>query len=424
MDESGSRHTVVPPVQARGDVTSRKRQVRGQDRKRESRDAALMKGTEDWMAAGLDLESLDPTPESVKRLSETVPPSTEAERAAACWLGFAEIPESAELLARMESKVSDKQLKREVRRSLFRLEQRGIAPPRASAEPAASPALGREEDRGFLSHVDGRGEQVVWFVRPERSGDYYVLSGVVNYRRGLREADAGRVARPALRDLLERTRRRFSLRLLPADAAWCDLVLHEAYRQSDAKRDPGISRFPALRMEVSHRVPARIPCPVQTILEEELPPRIQELLGESARLLDEPELSGWLLDPEEVAPFEERLRELSDSPLVLNRLQQEERREKAHRAARAAIFAGEARADYGRRMEAQAYFFHLDGRADAARRALAVHRALAPGSPDLPEEIPFVVGLASRTFRVVEESWKAREKEEKRTSLIVKPGEA
>jgi hypothetical protein len=399
----------------------RRKPDRGRGKKGDSRDSALMKGTEDLSASGLDLESLEPTPESVARLAGLRPSSPEAERAVACWLGFAEIPEAAALLAEMEPRAADKDLRKEIRRSLFRLEQRGIAAPPRTAATSPPPLLAKEEDRGYLSHVDGRGDLVVWYVRPERSGDYYVLSGVLNHRRGLLEADAGRVARPALRDLLEGTRRRYSIRMLPADAAWCDRVLHEAYRESDAKRSAGVSRFPSFRMEISHRVPGMVPCPVHAVLGGAAGSR--EALESSARLLEEPELSGWLLDPDWMAPHLEALREVSDSPLVLSRIQQDERREKVLREALRAIFGGEAREIYRMRLEATAYFLSLDGREEAARRALAVHAALSPGSADPPESLPFVAALGARSFGAAQEAREARAREEKRSTLIVKPGE-
>jgi len=402
-------------------VTKQRKPDRGRGKKGNSRDSALMKGTEDLSASGLDLESLEPTPESVERLAAVRPPSPEAERAVACWLGFAEIPEAAALLAEMEPRAADKDLRKEIRRSLFRLEQRGIAAPQRVAGASPPPLLAKEEDRGYISHVDGRGDVVVWYVRPERSGDYYVLSGVLNHRRGLLEADAGRVARPALRDLLEGTRRRYSIRMLPADAAWCDRVLHEAYRQSDTKRSAGVSRFPSFRMEISHRIPGIVPCPVHALLGGTAGSRAP--LESSARLLDEPELSGWLLDTDWMAPHLEALQEVSESPLVLSRIQQDDRREKVLREAISTIFGGEAREIYRMRLEATAYFLSLDGREEAARRALAVHEALSPRSADPPEGLPFVAALAARSFGAAQEAREARAREEKRTSLILKPGE-
>jgi hypothetical protein len=403
-------------------LTIRKKHSKEHEKKKESRDAALMKGTEDLLALGVDLEALEASEDSVAVLSGIKPPSPEAEQAMACWLGFAEIEPSADLLTKMESGARDKELKKEIRRSLFRLEQRGVAAARRALDTTAPPALSREQDRGYLSHVDGRGDQVIWYVRPERSGDYYILSGVVNDRKGLLEADAGRVARPGLRDLLEGTRRRFSIRLVPGDPLWCDLVLHEAYRKSGSKHNPGVARFTAYRMEISHRVPERVPCPVHAHFGALRPEERDGLVESSARLLEEPEMAGWILDADWMAPHLPALLEISESPLVLNRFQREERREKAVQEALAAILSGGAAEIYRRRMEAASYFFLQDGREEAARRALAVHSALAD-FPGPPEAIPFLRALGTKSLAAAEEAQRQRQAEEKRSSLILKPGE-
>jgi len=405
-------------------VITRKKRSRALEKRKHSRDAVLMRGTEELLAAGIDLEVLEPTAASVTRLKGLPAPSMEMARAIACWLGFTEIPEAATMLAEWEETAQDKDLKREVRRSLFRLEHRGVAVPQRTAGPAASPVLTREEDRGYLSPLDGRGDQIVWYVKAERGGDYYVLSGVVNDRRGLVDSDAGRVARPALRELLDGARKRFSLRLLPAEAAYCDLILQEAYRSSASKRDSGVARFPSYRMEITHRIPQKIPCPVHAKLDDAAVLRDPGLLASSGRLLEEPELAGWLLEPEWMAPHLEAIREVRESPLVLNQYQSEERLARLIDTARTVIFGGAARAIYHRRLEMMAYYFLLDGREESARRALAVSLALAQeGAGEEAGSFPFASDLTHRSFSAFERAEKERAEEERRTSLIVKPGE-
>ncbi|MCI0408535.1 MAG: hypothetical protein L0191_08235 [Acidobacteria bacterium] len=400
----------------------KKKHSKEHEKKKESRDAALLKGTEDLLQMGLDLESLEATVESVQRLAQTPPPSPEAERAAACWLGFVELPESAELLLAMEGRASEKELKREIRRSLFRLEQLGLAVAHPVAH-SATPPLSKEMDRGFLSPVDPRGDQVIWFVKEEGSGDYFVLSGVINDRGGLVEADAGKVARPAFRDLVERTYRRFSLKMLQADAAWCDRVLHEAYKRSIHRRNPGVAHFPSYRMEISHQLPEAVACPVRALLGEASPQDREDLLSSSGRLLDEGEMARWTLDPEWIAPHREAFRDASDSPLVLSRFQKEERAARALKEACEAIFSGEARGLYAGRLESMAYYFHLEGRGKAARQALALSTALGESTPEGAAALPFVLELTRRSLAALDEAERRKVQEEQGPSLIVKPTE-
>jgi hypothetical protein len=403
-------------------LSTKRKHSKEHEKKKVSRDAALLKGTEDLLQLGVDLESLEATAEAVRRLSQTKAPSPEAERAAACWLGFVELPESVDLLLAMEGRATDKELKREIRRSLFRLEQRGLTVAHPTAHSAAPP-LSKEMDRGFVSPIDPRGDQVIWFVKEEGSGDYFVLSGVINDRGGLVEADAGRVARPAFRDLVERTYRRFSLKMLQADAVWCDRVLHEAYKRSIHRRNPSVARFPAYRMEISHQLPEAVACPIRALLGEASPQDREELLSTSGRLLDEGELARWTLDLEWIAPFREAFRDASDSPLVLSRFQKAERVERALKEACEAIFSGEARGLYVGRLESMAYYFHLDGRDRAARQALEVSAALGESTPQAAAGLPFVLELARRSLVAQEEAERRKVQEERGPSLIVKPTE-
>jgi hypothetical protein len=403
-------------------LNTKKKHSKEHEKKKESRDAALLKGTEDLLQMGLDLESLEATVESVRQLAAMSPPSPEAERATACWLGFVELPESADLLQAMETRASDKELKREIRRSLFRLEQRGLTIAHPVAQSAAPP-LSKEVDRGFLSPIDARGDQVVWYVKEEGSGDYFVLSGVISDRGGLVETDAGRVARPAFRDLVERTYRRFSLKMLQADAAWCDRLLHEAYKRSLHRRNPSVARFPSYRMEISHQLPEAISSPIRALLGEDNGRARENHLSSSSRLLDEPELRGWSLEPQWTAPHREAFRDASSSPLVLSRFQKEERAGRALKAACEAIFSGEARGLYSGRLESMAYYFHLDDRGGPARQAMAVSTALAESTPEGAAELPFVMELTRRSLAAQDEAERRKEQEEKGPSLIVKPPE-
>jgi hypothetical protein len=401
-------------------LTRQKKQGK-RPRKTDPRDAALLAGTEELLALGVDLETLEPSAESVSRLAGLAPPSPEAERAIACWLGFAEIPEAAERLVAMEAAAQKKELRREIRRSLFRLEQRGVAIPRPAAPATGARALGREEDAGYLSPVDRRGDQIVWYVHPTPDGDYFLISGVLSERDGMVEADAARVDRPAFRDLVASSRARFGVRMLEADPGYCDLLLHDGYRANPTKRGPGVSRYPAFRMEITHRAPERVACPVHALLGGA--GSGTAVVDESARLLAEPEMEGWLLDPVWIAPHREPIREARDSRVVVSRHQKEERIDRLMRESAAAVFAGEAAGVYARRLERMAYYFLLDGREAAARRALAVSAALVDAGSGAADRIPFVMELTRRSFAAAEAAERAREKEERRGSVIVKPGE-
>src|SRR5262245_8898994 len=91
---------------------------------------------------------------TVAALTEALAADAGAALAVADLLGAIATPESAALLARIEEGAhQDKLLRREARRSLYRLKQRGVATPQEAAAPAR-PVLAGPEAEGLLSISD------------------------------------------------------------------------------------------------------------------------------------------------------------------------------------------------------------------------------------------------------------------------------
>src|SRR5229473_7048230 len=108
-------------------------------------------------------------------------------------LGKIESADSAATLAEMEMGASGAP-RREIRRALFRLRQRGIEPARAATEAASAPRTVGAAESGMsalLSPVDAEGVSVVWLLKPRSGGGIRRLAGFVSEAAGLLGA-AGR----------------------------------------------------------------------------------------------------------------------------------------------------------------------------------------------------------------------------------------
>src|SRR3990170_5808497 len=99
-----------------------------------------------------------------------------ADLAIAARLGAQPEAASVEALTAMEASSQDKLVRKEIRRSLYRLERRGLPLPQSTtAKPtlvASGPVL-----EGYLSAVDGSGDQLVWLVKPRPAGVAHVFAG-------------------------------------------------------------------------------------------------------------------------------------------------------------------------------------------------------------------------------------------------------
>jgi hypothetical protein len=326
-------------------------------------------------------------------------------------------PEVAALLTALEAKTLDRAVRKEIRRSLYRLRQRGVAVPEPASRPAPVSAASPTEAEGFVSGFDARGDRVLWIARALHTGGSWVVAATANEPGGLRDVHAAETSRKQLRQIRRRMSDEAGVRLVPTDWRTVDALLVEAHERaaaSERERD-----YLRLRPRLTAEPPPPAAEPVSARVS---PPSAEEtpaLLAGSAALLEEPELRGWYPTAEAAAPFVEEISGLRASPLVLSRVAEEERVREVLRRAASSLFPP---AVLERRLRGTAYVLAETGHGDSARRALAVARVLGERPADA-HDVPVVAALVERAVGTLLAQTTAREDETRRSSLVVTPGE-
>jgi len=307
--------------------------------------------------------------------------------------------------------------RREVRRALYRLRQRGVATPeRPVDEPPRRRDLGSDIE-GFVSAHDASGDRLLWLVKRQASGGSLVVAAQANEPEGLRDVQAVDMSRKHLRAVRQRLAREGGVTLVAAPWATVDALLVEAHERTttrDRARD-----YLRVRAEVTAEPPA---APAEPLSSQAPPPGLDEartLAAASAPLLGEAPFAAWGPGAEAAAPFVAEITALRDSPLVLNELQQRERVREVLRRAAEALYPAAA---FARRLEGTAYVLAETGRGPAARAALAI-AALLRARPAEGYETPFVSGAVERALGTLLSADVARQTEERRSALVATPGE-
>jgi hypothetical protein len=136
---------------------------------------------------------------------------------------------------------------------------------------------------------------------------------------------------------------------------------------------------------------------VYKFLDEEEIVRDTLLLRSSDTLLEVEPFGSWRLSEESVSPFASKIKELSESRLVISQSSQLERVEQIYREAATELFTAEIRQRYKRLLEEAALLLYLENREQEAKRALAV-------ALDLEKEVGvftennFILGLVKRSI--------------------------
>jgi hypothetical protein len=363
-------------------------------------------------AAGIDVGALEAGSLDVSALVGA--PNGPAVLAALGEVGGETIAQTLRALEERAPKVVRKAL----RRALFRLEQRGVAVPPATPATAPAAATAGPEIEGWLSGFDGRGDRIGWLVRPV-GGSLLLVAAQLNEPAGLEDVLTTEVSRKQFKQAREGIQKGTGMRLIEADWRVVDALLVEAHERAaspEPRRD-----YLRVRSRLTELPPARPAEPRSRRVE---PPaddaEASALVVAGAALVGEPELAAWWPAPEALLPYLEELQAVRESPIVLSEAQQGDRLRTVLAHAAEALYPP---AVLARRLTGTAYVLAETGRREAARQALATAAALEAnpaGAPDLP----FVATLVQQRLGRLFAAQLARQEDERRSSLVVTPGEA
>jgi len=357
------------------------------------------------------------------RLEPTWGSAPEEEVRAVATLGASTVPEAGARLAALEAR-SGKQVRREIRRALYKLEQRGLwSSPEPPPPPSTNELLGRrvEEPEGWLSAIDFAGNRLAWLARPLSHG-VATLSAVVNDLSGIRELHAGETTRKALAQARKELADKHDLTLVEAPWAHVDALVARAF---DATADrSGCSDYPQARaLVVPHPPTSAPPPPVDALVDRALAAADAEALARSADALAEHELATWLLPLEWMKPTLEELDSTQQSVLVLSRAQKDERLRSIIEHAVDEILGEPSRREiYAGRLDESAYLLARRGALDLARALVAASAATSAGQPI--RAVPVLAELTRRSLSLALQVEAERARDTARSSLVVSPAQA
>ena len=379
----------------------------------------MRRGIEQLRQSGLAID--DSSPALVPCLREQAGKGRDTDLAVVFSLGRIADRTAVEALSTIEKETSDRDVKREVKRSFFKLAQRGLAVPKdqpvetkATAFFASTPDI-----EAYMSSVDGGGGRLVWLAKVQPSHGLQFIQAMLHDREGLLRIGSAQVRRKELRKMAGDIKQQHDVTMISVPWEYADQILYEGYERAKARSQNGLEDFHEICSIINSAKPKEQPHPIYRRLNPD-EARDGAWREQSRRLLDEPELHYWILTDDWLQAFLPQIEEAQASRLVLNPVQKEERLAAIVRDAVKALCAGENAKLFQRRMEDMALYFVETGRAEVAKLALAIALQTGEGDPG-PLDVSFLTGIVQKSFAYFLSEQKAKKKEEEEASLIVKP---
>lgn len=330
-------------------------------------------------------------------------------------------PETAQLLTRMMGKSEEKQVSKSIKRTLYRLRQKGIQweeQPSKDRPILRAPKLAEPE--GYLGAIDSAGSRIIVIARPRPLRGLFMVFSIVNDLEGIQRFSLKELSKKGLEEFVKGplSSRDFPIVLTPG--AYCIHLLKEASSVSRRLSKPLPHGYHDAQNEfkdLSWDDPA--PIIYQYMKEDEIKDQAG-LLSESANLHEIPPFSAWFLKDQEVQGYVSDIKDAQESRLVLTSDQKDARLNSIFRKALEELFPEDKRLLWKRRLEEMAYILQKTGKEKKAKITMSAAIDLKnPFSPIDPN--PFIWGLLLKSIYIlIEGDYEEKEKEEK-ASLIVTP---
>ncbi|MFW6115040.1 MAG: hypothetical protein ACOC6E_01950 [Thermodesulfobacteriota bacterium] len=329
--------------------------------------------------------------------------------------------DTAQLLVKMREETHDKKVIKAIKRSLYRLKQKGVTWEEKPSEekPAFAPPKPAEPE-GYLSPIDAAGSRIIAAARTIPQRGLWVIFSIASDVEGIQQLTVNQFTRKEFRSFLRDSLSSEEFPVIEAPGAYCIHLLKEAKALTQSLSRPlpqgfdeAISRF----RDVVWDEPGAI---IYRYIKEDEIKDIPYLLQESARLHAVMPFASWYLEEQEVGKYAAQIAEAEQSKIVLRPDQKEARINAVYRQAMEELFPEEKRLLWKRRLEEMAYVLLKTGNEDEARQALSaavdLKKPLSAIEPNL-----FIWNLVLKSIEILLERDQEKKEEKQKSSLIVPP---
>jgi hypothetical protein len=295
---------------------------------------------------------------------------------------------------------AEKPVRRALKAALYRLERQGLVKKEEETESEPRVLIPRPADRqaeAWASWPESQGERGMVLKLPDAGRGYVMAIAVVNSEGVFHEFEAIQTTRKGVRALLDKMTGGVEGRLIEIPLEHFRFLIEEVAEIYQRQSHALPSGYEPIHKYLASWVEVVSSPHVYNLLDEKEIVEDPILLRTSDSLLEVQPFVTWRLSEGLIQSFVEKIKELSESRLVISQSVQMERTAQIHREAAAEIFTPELRQHYRRLLEETALLLHLTGRPQEAKRALAVAIDLENEIGLLTED-NFILGLVKRSI--------------------------
>jgi hypothetical protein len=306
-----------------------------------------------------------------------------------------------EILQAHFGRTPDKTRQKALKKAFHHLKAHGVEIPPDLVKPDQSTAIKQIVTpalvKGYMSRIEGNGSRMLILHLPRQGQSFNLFLALGNDVEGLKDTYAVLLSNKETKKYLDSTRQDMPGELVDVPPAYILKILEDFYQVNPDQSSEAVANYLRIRSVLQDRL-GQEPAPDLNSL---LPPleNREQYLEQAKNLPLEDDFLNWHLDPEILAPWLEKIREIENSPLVLSSDQKVARVERTMEEAIKQLYPPDQRQILSRRLLEMAYYLDHTNRPHLARQAQAAGKDLKRERSSLEQENPFLLGLVMFPLR-------------------------
>jgi hypothetical protein len=263
-----------------------------------------------------------------------------------------------ELVASIAKSFQQKEVKKAIRRTLFKLKQRGVALADVDLEqpPAFQPRRVQEEKpEAYVGPIDGTGSRPILIAIPQLPQGIGLGVGVINDEKGILEYAFGRYSKKQAKEMQALFFKKLSF-MVETSLSHATALQEEAHGLRVEKGEASGDYNQIREWLLEHVPPLENPPAYEFLSAESIS---GEVLTDSQiqKLLAHPLLAGWVTQPDKLKSVADEIAHAERSPILLSGMQKAERINQIKETSIRQLYPEKQRALMKKRLEETAYLF-------------------------------------------------------------------
>ena len=293
-----------------------------------------------------------------------------------------EDPRTIDLLYMVEDAFDEKNVLKAVKKTLFKLKQKGITiPARNKPQSTSFPPkkLETESPEAYISSIDTEGGQSILFMIPHIYKGVEVGIGVVNYNSGIEYFIYNQCGKKRSKEIkkyfIEQNRR-----VVETSMPHATTILENAYKRDELKAGESAADYLKLRPWLLENITLREESIIYDFISKQEISEVDITGSQVEKLFEHELMESWIINPDDIKPVLDDILKVDDSLIIISGDQKIDRINEIKKKALPALFSETKRLILKDILEETAYIFYRLEEEEYARICVAAAREVGESS--------------------------------------------